>query len=116
MKENPNREEIDENFVKEFLTRPTESLLIPTDEIRFGKKITKLIFKEDHAVGEQQQNLLFFNSEWTIWMVCNLRGMESLLRWDYILKLVFFLPQLGCFSERQKRGREAFALKSMMAV
>merc|ERR1712032_1082699 len=37
LKENPNREDIDENFVKEFLTRPTESLLIPTDEIRFGK-------------------------------------------------------------------------------
>ena len=37
LKENPHREDIDENFVKEFLTRPTESLLIPTDEIRFGK-------------------------------------------------------------------------------
>ena len=35
-KKDPNREEFDDNFVKEFLERgPTESLLIPTDEIRF---------------------------------------------------------------------------------
>ena len=36
LSKNPNIEEIDDNFVKEFLTTPTESLLIPTDEIRFG--------------------------------------------------------------------------------
>ena len=35
-KKDPNKEEFDDNFVKEFLERgPTESLLIPTDEIRF---------------------------------------------------------------------------------
>ena len=38
LKNDPNREEIDDNFVKEFLERgPTESLLIPTDEIRFDR-------------------------------------------------------------------------------
>ena len=37
-KKDPNRKEFDDNFVKEFLERgPTESLLIPTDEIRFDR-------------------------------------------------------------------------------
>ena len=72
--------------------------------------LTKLIFKEDYAVSEQQQNLLFFNSEWTIWMVCNLRGMESLLRWDYILKFVF-PSQFGVFQREAKKGERGFCLK-----
>ena len=38
--------------------------------------LTDLSFKEDHAVSEQQQNLLFLHSKWTIWMVCNLQGRE----------------------------------------
>ena len=44
LKKNPNREDIDENFVKEFLTRPAESLLIPADEIRFGKNFDQAQF------------------------------------------------------------------------
>ena len=43
-----------------------------------AEMLTDLSFKEDHAVGEQQQNLLFLDSKWTIWMVCNLQGRESL--------------------------------------
>ena len=63
--------------------------------------LTKLSFKEDRSVSEEQQNLLLLNSKWTIWMVCNLRGMESPLK-----------LKLGIFSERPRKGREAFASKN----
>ena len=37
MKEDSKSEEINDEDVKAFLETPTESLLIPTDEIRFGR-------------------------------------------------------------------------------
>ena len=33
-----------------------------------------LSFKEDYAIGEQQQNLLLFHGPWSTWMVCYLQG------------------------------------------
>ena len=42
LRKDSNREKFDENFVKEFLERgPTESLLIPTDEIRFDRNVDR---------------------------------------------------------------------------
>ena len=42
LRKDSNMEDFDENFVKEFLDRgPTESLLIPTDEIRFARFVDR---------------------------------------------------------------------------
>ena len=67
--------------------------------------LTDLSFKEDHSVSEQKQNLLFLNSKRTIWMVRNLQG------WAYLLGLgcIETTFNLVFYSERPRRGREAFA-------
>ena len=62
--------------------------------------VTDLSFKEDHTVSEQQQDLLFFNWKWTVWMVCYLQGRQSLLRW-VVLKLV-----VSNLSASSQKGRE----------
>ena len=41
LSKSPEGEEIDDSYVKEFLTTPTESLLIPTKEIRFGRNFNQ---------------------------------------------------------------------------
>ena len=38
---------------------------------------TNLSFKEDHGVGEQEQDLLFFHCKWAIWMVCYMQGRQG---------------------------------------
>ena len=80
LKEHSNRKDFDENFVKNFLHKgPTESLLIPTEEIRFGRNFDQASsFKEDHGVGDQQQNLLLLHQKRAIWMVRHLQGRQSL--------------------------------------
>ena len=67
--------------------------------------LTDLSFKEDHTVSEQQQNLLFLNKRWTIWMVCNLQGRAYLSGSGCIETILI----LGYYSEGPRRGREAFA-------
>ena len=61
-KNNTNGKDFDDNFVKQFLINgPTESLLIPTEEIRFESFfLLTLSFKEDYAISEQKPNLLLF--------------------------------------------------------
>ena len=79
LRKDENRKDVDENFVKEFLNKgPTESLLIPTEEIRFESFLTDLSFKEDYAISEQKQDLLFFDGHWEVWMVCNMSGREMI--------------------------------------
>ena len=100
LRKDENRKDVDENFVKEFLNKgPTESLLIPTEEIRFESFLTDLSFKEDYAISEQKQDLLFFDGHWEIWMVCYMSGREMIC--DFPRIIVFW-----AFSERDKEGRE----------
>ena len=62
--------------------------------------LTDLSFKEDYAVSEQQQNLLFLNSKWTIWMVCNLQGRVD---WIYF--------EFGVLQRGAKEGERGFCPK-----
>ena len=45
LRKHENRKDVDDTFVKEFLNKvTTESLLIPTEEIRFGSFFSDLTF------------------------------------------------------------------------
>ena len=61
--------------------------------------LTDLSFKEDYAISEQKQDLLFFDGQGGIRMVRYMSGREMIC--DFPRIIVF-----GAFSERDKEGRE----------
>ena len=82
---------------------PLSLCLFPLMRLGLADFLTNLSFKEDHTVSQQQQNLLFFNWKWTIWMVCNLQGRESYLGWGWI--------DFGVFQRGAKKGERGFCPK-----
>ena len=104
LKENPKRKELNDDFVKAFLeSNPTESVLIPTEEIRFGR-----FFNQPRFQGRSQ-------SRWTttkpIVFPPSQDHMDGALlaRWNPFLDLgcVKTFPILFCFSSaRGQKGWE----------
>ena len=66
---------------KHFLILQLSLCSFPLMKSGLADFVTDLSFKEDHKLCEQQQNLLFFHRERTIWMVCYLQGW--ILLWDF---------------------------------
>ena len=63
--------------------------------------LTDLSFKEDYAISEQKQDLLFFDGPWEIWMVCYMSGREMIC--DFPGIIIF-----GHFQRGTKRGERGF--------